>query len=221
MKNELKELKLIHSELKALNEKGYVEGYASVFGSVDSVGDTIDPVAYNNILDSMPKMFFNHDTTDVPIGKWTEMSVDDKGLKVKGLLNLELEDAQKIYSAIKFGSLNGLSVHLMFTDDDIELKKDGTRLIKNVVRMPEISIVGIPCEQKAQLTSYKSFETISSVRDFEKALRDLGASQKESLTLISQAKKIFASQSDSDKENLNLKDISARLSRINSLMETK
>ena len=202
-------------------KKGYVEGYASVFGSVDSVGDTIDPVAYNNILDSMPKMFFNHDTTDVPIGKWTEMSVDDKGLKVKGLLNLELENAQKIYSAIKFGSLNGLSVHLMFTDDDIELKKDGTRLIKNVVRMPEISIVGIPCEQKAQLTSYKNFETISSVRDFEKALRDLGASQKESLTLISQAKKIFASQSDSDKENLSLKEISARLSRINSLMETK
>lgn len=223
MKNELKELKLVHSELKALNEeKGMVEGYASVFGSIDSVGDTIDPSAYNNILGSMPKMFFNHDTTDVPIGKWTEMSVDDKGLKVKGLLNLELEDAQKIYSAIKFGSLNGLSVHLMFTDDDIEVnKKDGTRIIKNVVRMPEISIVGIPCEQKAQLTSYKSFETIASVRDLEKALRDLGASQKESMTLISQAKKIFASQSDSDEKSLDLKDISARLSRINSLMETK
>ena len=108
---ELKELQLTHSELKALDDQeqsGVIEGYASVFGSIDSSRDTILPTAYNKVLGTLPKMFFNHDTFGVPIGKWTEMSVDEKGLKVKGQLNLELEDARKVYSAIKFGSLNGL-----------------------------------------------------------------------------------------------------------------
>lgn len=220
---ELKELKLNHSELKALDDQaGVIEGYASVFGSVDSAGDTIMPTAYNEVMNTMPKMFFNHDTYGVPIGKWTEMTVDSKGLKVKGILNLELDEAQKVYSAIKFGSLNGLSVHILFSEKDVEWSEDdNVRIIKSVARLPEISIVGIPCEQKAQITACKNFESINSVRDFEKALRDLGASQKESLTLISQAKKLFANQRDSEEKQLNLTEISARLSRLNKLMETK
>lgn len=222
---ELKELQLTHSELKALDDQeqsGVIEGYASVFGSIDSSGDTILPTAYNKVLGTLPKMFFNHDTFGVPIGKWTEMSVDEKGLKVKGQLNLELEDARKVYSAVKFGSLNGLSVHLMFTDKDVDWDDESdVRIIKSVARLPEISIVGIPCEQKAQIIACKNFESINSVRNFEKALRDLGASQKESLTLVSQAKKLFATQRDSDEKQLNLNEISARLSRLTKIMETK
>ena len=50
---ELKELQLTHSELKALDDQeqsGVIEGYASVFGSIDSSGDTILPTAYNKVL---------------------------------------------------------------------------------------------------------------------------------------------------------------------------
>ena len=49
---ELKELQLTHSELKALDDQeqsGVIEGYASVFGSIDSSGDTILPTAYNKV----------------------------------------------------------------------------------------------------------------------------------------------------------------------------
>jgi len=211
------EIKMIQSELKALEgDKGYVEGYASVFNSVDSVGDTIHPDAYKDILASgeMPKMFFNHDSWGLPIGKWTAMSVDEKGLLIKGQLNLELAEAKDIYSSLKFGSLNGLSVRLMFKRGDTELKDNGTRLIKSVIRLPEVSIVSIPCEAKATLTNIKS---LSTVRDFENALRDLGASHKEALTLISQAKRLFGNQSDSENRNDAQKELAERLNRISQI----
>ena len=211
------EIKMIQSELKALEgEKGYVEGYASVFNSVDSVGDTIHPDAYKNILESgeLPKMFFNHDSWGLPIGKWNSMEVDEKGLLIKGQLNLELDEAKAIYSSLKFGSLNGLSVRLQFRRADAEKQSDGTRLIKNVVRLPEVSIVSMPCEQKATLTNVKD---LSTVRDFENALRDLGASHKEALTLISQAKRLFGTQSDSDNKDSANKELAERLNRLSQI----
>ncbi len=208
------EIKMIQSELKALDgDAGYVEGYASVFNSVDSVGDTIHPDAYKSILENgeMPKMFFNHDNYGLPIGKWTSMEADEKGLLIKGQLNLELDEAKDIYSCLKFGSLNGLSVRIMYRRKDVEDHDDGTRLIKSVIRLPEVSIVSIPCEAKATLTNVKSLAT---VRDFENALRDLGASQKEAMALISHAKRLFGTQSDSDYRKSANKELAERLNRI-------
>ena len=211
------EIKMIQSELKALDgEKGYVEGYASVFNSVDSAGDTIHPDAYKSILESgeLPKMFFNHDAWGLPIGKWTSMEADGKGLLIRGQLNLELDEAKDIYSSLKFGSLNGLSVRILYRRKDVEEQENGTRLIKSVLRLPEVSIVTIPCEQKATLTNIKS---LSTERAFENALRDLGASHKEAMTLISQAKRLFGNQRDSDnRENAN-KELAERLNRLSNL----
>ena len=211
------EIKMIQSELKAADgDAGYVEGYASVFNSVDSVGDTIHPDAYKNILEGgeMPKMFFNHDSWGLPIGKWTSMEADDKGLLIKGQLNLELDEAKDIYSSLKFGSLNGLSVNIQFKKADAEKQENGTRLIKNVMRLPEVSIVTIPCEQKATLTNIKNLAT---ERDLENALRELGASHKEAMTLISQAKRLFENQRDSDNRLNAHKELAERLNRISQL----
>ena len=82
------------------------------------------------------------------------------------------------------------------------------------MRLPEVSIVTIPCEQKATLTNIKG---LSTVRDFENALRDLGASHKEAMTLISQAKRLFGNQSDSDNRANANKELAERLNRISQL----
>ena len=81
-----------------VQEEGVIEGYASVFGGVDSYGDTIEPNAYDNVISEgqKPLMFYQHDRWGVPIGKWEELSVDSKGLKVKGRLNLELKEVQDV-----------------------------------------------------------------------------------------------------------------------------
>lgn len=214
----MKNLQLsVQHSLKAVSQEGQIEGYASVFNGVDSAFDTILPSAYNNIISSkeLPAMFFNHESFDLPVGRWEEMRVDEKGLYVKGSLNLELDSVTDLYKSIKFGSVTGLSVRILFTDEDFE-EQDGCQIIKNVARVPEISIVSMPCDPSARITSVKDLEGIDNVRDFEKHLRDLGASQKEALTLISKAKKLFGSQSDFDEEKQ-----SEIIKRINALSHIK
>ncbi len=77
-----KHLLLSDVELKFDGEAGTFAGYASVFGGVDSYGDTIEKGAFSETLalHGAPKMFFNHDW-NMPIGKYTARE-DEKGLFV-------------------------------------------------------------------------------------------------------------------------------------------
>ena len=62
-------------------EEGSIEGYASVFGGVDSYGDTIEKTAFDNVIKSgqKPLMFYQHNRWSLPIGVWESLSVDEKG----------------------------------------------------------------------------------------------------------------------------------------------
>ena len=53
--------------------EGFICGYASKFGGIDSWDDTIERHAYDNVIKGdLPKMFFNHNAwDDVPLGNWT------------------------------------------------------------------------------------------------------------------------------------------------------
>ena len=78
-----KTLNLEDVSLKFDGETGVFSGYASVFGGVDSYGDTIIKGAFEATLrNGKPKMFFNHDWNSLPVGKWTKAKEDDKGLWV-------------------------------------------------------------------------------------------------------------------------------------------
>ncbi|MEX2366775.1 MAG: HK97 family phage prohead protease, partial [Pseudohongiellaceae bacterium] len=82
-------------DLKSLDEGGYFEGYASVFGVQDSDGDVIVKGAFANSIAKavetgrMPKMLWQHDHRQI-IGKWLEMREDDNGLWVKGRLIMDV-----------------------------------------------------------------------------------------------------------------------------------
>ena len=67
-----KSLSLSDCDIKLDAKSGVFSGYASVFGGVDSYGDTIEKGAFAETLSDhgLPKMFFNHDGFDLPIGKW-------------------------------------------------------------------------------------------------------------------------------------------------------
>ena len=77
-------------EIKSLT-KGEFDGHGSIFGNEDLGGDIVLPGAFSRSLNqhrknnSMPQMFWMHDPGRVP-GKWVDMSEDDDGLKVKGIL---------------------------------------------------------------------------------------------------------------------------------------
>ena len=183
-------------------EEGSIEGYASVFGGVDSYGDTIEKTAFDNVIKSgqKPLMFYQHNRWSIPIGVWEELSVDEKGLKVKGRLNLELAEAREVYSALKFGSLNGMSIGFRMKDKDYEYDDEDICHIKNISELLEISIVNFPADKEARIDNVKSEDRdLNDIRDCEHYLRELGISKKMAQKLISVVKSAKSAVSDSQK----------------------
>lgn len=220
----MKKLKKSAEFTLSAGEEGVIEGYASVFGGVDYYGDTIEPTAYDKVVSAkqMPAMLFGHNSYSVPIGKWLEMSVDDKGLKVKGQLNLENTRGKEVYDAIKFGALSGLSVSFSVDEDGYEFKdkKDpwAGMNIKSISRLYEISVVSLPADDSARIDSVKSvdFEAIQSIKDLEDSLRDVGCTRAMAKGFISTAKRVLANQRDAEKQvdNNAENEVSARLQSI-------
>lgn len=193
-------------------EKGEFWGYASTYGNADAAGDVMDPGAYEDAVKAAPPpVFYNHRTWwDVPMGKITEWKSDDKGLFVRGLLNLELQQARDVYSAIKFGSVSGFSVGIVYRTADAGKAPDGFNHIKKIANVREISICTFPANKAAGIDAIKAGE-ILTVRDYEQALRDAGLSRAAAVAMTAAAKRINE-RGDPDL------DFSAVLNRINAIL---
>jgi HK97 family phage prohead protease len=196
-------------QIKADGKTGKFAGYASVFNQIDSYGDTILPGAYQKTLETngLPKMFLQHESWELPIGKWLIAREDDHGLYVEGELTLGMTRADDTYAALKHGTLDGLSIGYRLSRDDYEYLP-GTdmerRVIKNISLLAEVSPVVFPADSHARidLGSVKGeIEQIETIRDFEYFLRDAGGMSK-GLTqaLISRARILFGNRDDGHKE---------------------
>lgn len=73
-------------DVKAVSAEGEFEGYASVFNVEDHGRDIVLPGAFTKLLARRPagkvKVLRGHDPGD-PIGVWTELVEDSKGLRAK------------------------------------------------------------------------------------------------------------------------------------------
>lgn len=200
LSNNMNTLKLVKSfSLEDIDSEGTISGYASVFNNVDSYGDIIIPEAYDEILNNpnkvMPKMFFNHNSWDsIPVGIWKHLGKDSKGLRVKGSLNLELDKGRELNSAIKQGAVDGLSVAIIVSE--YEYSDDDTRIIKNIIAIPEISICTYPANPEARLDIKSKLDNTKSLSDYERILRDAGFSKSEATAFISRLKKSILCERD-------------------------
>lgn len=189
--------------IKAAGDGRVFEGYASVWGSVDSYGDTVQRGAFLKTIEDhrakerMPRMFYSHNSSDV-IGKWTYMEEDDKGLKVRGELTPGHRKADDVYASLKHGAIDGLSIG--FIDRDSEELETGGRLLKEIELM-EISVVSLPAEELAQITSVKSrLAGLVGLKDAERVLRDAGFTRAEAAGFISRVKEVWQSDSVAELE---------------------
>lgn len=185
---------------------GEFEGYASVFHSVDSVGDTILPGAFAKSLaaDRMPAMFINHDHYAIPIGDYLEMREDDVGLFTRGRIDLNHRDGPSAYSAMKRGAMSGMSIGFTMGKDDYDQRDGGGRVIKNLSLM-EVSIVTFPTEDKARITGVKADELdFFDLRSCEQWLREsVGFSKGAATALVSRILRYGRSESaPADDESL-------------------
>lgn len=167
---------------------GYFEGYGAVFGNKDSVGDVIVKGAFVESLktDGNPAMLLQHNSQDV-IGVWEEVYEDERGLYLKGCLNLDVQKSREAYSLLKQGALKGLSIGYITKDYAID-HTNGVRTLK-ALKLLEVSIVTFPANEKAKITRVKMFP--KTIREFEKFLRDSGFGKTQSKAIASDGWKGF------------------------------
>lgn len=150
-------------EIKAdtLQDDGSFEGYASVFGNIDSYNDKIEAGAFTKTLRESKQfpMLWSHDVWSPPIGIITAKQ-DDHGLLVKGSLNLNVARAIEIYELLKQKALNGLSIG--FNSIKFGFIEKANQMIRVIseIKLWEISIVIFPANAKAQINDVKSFDPL-------------------------------------------------------------
>lgn len=166
-----------HIEVKKTGDGAAVfEGYASVFGGVDSYGDTIEKGAYADTIKNRrypPLMLYQHWSDNV-IGKWLSMSEDDTGLKVRGEFTPGHSLAQDVYASMKHEAITGLSIGYRVPKGGALEGDDGTRVLKKI-ELIEVSVVARPADDNARISMVKSeIDEIQSIADFEVFLREAG-----------------------------------------------
>lgn len=168
---------------------GKIAGYGAVFGNVDSQKDRIERGAFSKSLSGRaPAMLWMHDATQ-PIGRWTNVSEDERGLMVEGELALKTQAGAEAYELLKMGALNGLSIGYRVVKSDVAA--DRVKVLKEV-DLFEVSLVTFPANDLARVTGVKQrIDEIEDLTDAETLLREAGGFSRSMATgFVSSVKKI-------------------------------
>ena len=181
------ERKFASVKLDAIADAGAFEGYGAYFSNVDSYGDVIAPGAFKDAIRASkannvwPAMLLQHggfSAEDMsPIGIWTSMSEDSKGLRVTGQLCLDTQRGAEIYALMKMEprpAITGLSIGYYATKFTLGSKPKEPRRTLEAVDLFEISLVTFPANDKSLVDGVKSVQSPRSIREFEAFLRDAG-----------------------------------------------
>ena len=213
--SEIKKL-VFESEVKS-DAKGIFTGYGSIFGNEDQGNDIVQKGAFTKSLAERPaskvKMLFQH-KTDEPIGVFTEIYEDQKGLFVKGQLAMGTQKGRETYELLKMGALDGMSIGFKADPQKqgYNENKRGIRTLKEVDLM-EISLVTFPMNEEAMVQSVKG--NSKSIRDWEKILRDAGGLSRTEAKIGAKALAESLNQRDAD-EN---KQLVALLHKVASIIK--
>lgn len=139
-----------------LNADGAFEGYASLFNVPDRSRDVVLPGAFRDSLRTRGhcgiKMLFQHDPAE-PIGVWTELVEDERGLFARGRLTTQVARAGEILALLRAGALDGLSIGFRAVSARRDAKSGQRRLAR--IDLWEISIVTFPLLPGARIAHVK------------------------------------------------------------------
>jgi HK97 family phage prohead protease len=194
---------------------GVFEGYASVFGVVDQGMDVVERGAFSKSLGGgrKVKMLWQHDTSQ-PIGVWDEIREDERGLYVKGRLLRDVQKGAEAIALVRAGAIGELSIGYR----TIEAVPEGGGRIRKLMEVDlfEVSLVTFPMLPDAKITAVKS---ISTIREFERALRDVGFSQTEAKAIAAEGYKGLAAHRDDAERRVDVDGLRAVQDQLNQLME--
>jgi len=124
---------------------GSFSGYASVFGLPDLGNDVIERGAFARSLAkggvSGVRMLWQHDAAE-PIGVWTAIREDARGLYVEGRLAKGVARARDALELMRGGGLDGLSIGFR----TVKARKDARTGLRHIIEADlwEISVVPFP-----------------------------------------------------------------------------
>lgn len=206
-------------EIRATSDDGVLEGYGSVFGVRDDYDDVIAAGAFlpslaaHKSAGTMPAMLWQHDP-GAPIGIWTEMSEDSKGLRLKGQLALQTVRGAEAHALLKLGALNGLSIGFMAKQWAYDRETDVRTLTE--IDLWEISLVTFPANGKSRVTNVKAAgDGMAAPKDAERILRDAGFSKADATAFVSRVMRLGEERRDSaDSIALALKSANRAISNL-------
>ena len=131
---------------------GSFSGYASLFGRVDLGRDVVERGAFSRSLAERGaagvRMLFQHDPNQ-PIGAWTEIREDGRGLFVRGRLTPGVAKSREVLELMRGGALDGLSIGFRA----VRAKSDPRSGVRRILEADlwEISVVTFPMLPDARL----------------------------------------------------------------------
>lgn len=185
----VREVKLTPLGLKEVTLDGTFEGYASLFHREDLGRDVVVPGAFRDSLAKRGaagiRMLFQHDPNQ-PIGTWTKIYEDARGLFVRGQLATEVAKAREVLSLMRAGAIDGLSIGFR-TVKGVRDARTGVRRLEKI-DLWEISIVTFPMLPEARVSKVKSNPFAGRApteREFERWLtQDAGFTRSEARAVL-------------------------------------
>lgn len=178
-------------EVKEVSEKGQFSGYLSVFHTIDSYKERVLPGAFDDSLADwkqkgrLPPILWQHSVRD-PIGPFTKMDPDAKGLWTEGeLLIDDIPMARQARVLMMKKVVTGMSIGFETVTEQWHKDQMVLDLVK--LNLWEGSIVTFPANIDAQVETVKHMlgeGKMPSVREFEEVLRDVGFSQKQAKIIV-------------------------------------
>ena len=167
---------------------GTISGYGSVFHTLDTQGDVVMPGAFAQSLAArkasgrgMVPMRLMHGAAlggdPRPVGTWTNMVEDTKGLRVEGrLAGMDTETGRYNAALIRDGALRGLSIGYTLGQNGVTYGKGPgqPRRTLKAINLHELSIVDDASNASAQIDTIKSAASVTTYPDFEEFLHDAG-----------------------------------------------
>ena len=150
------ERKFVDLVLDKVEADGSFAGYASLFGKVDLGKDAVERGAFANSLRTRGaagiRMLFQHDPNE-PIGRWTEIREDARGLFVRGRLASDVRRAREVLSLMRGGAFDGLSIGFRA----VKARRDPATGVRRILEADlwEISVVTFPMLPEARIEAVK------------------------------------------------------------------
>lgn len=147
---------------------GVFSGYAAIFGNTDSHGDVIVPGAFKDSLAERKSqgrtvpMHLMHKFLGgdgLPVGVFTKVEEDDRGLLVEGKISgMNTDHGRRIFDLVKDGALGGLSIGFRVRPNGASYgqKAGQPKRTLKAIDLREISLVDDPSNAMTRVAEIKA-----------------------------------------------------------------